>query len=184
MDNLTRNQIIRYYLKQYLSALEKKKDCKSDFAYNFFTKEELHDMRTHFKYSSDTALSDYDVLSYLIYHWEHQQYVSEHPDEAYLNKIVYQLGLHGHYLDTKFINQWDNYDYSNFDMMKIKSGRSAYAYAIFTSDVNARDINGVNSLPFRWFSTLELAEAKKKELMAKRGFSEGELKIHQDLRPL
>ena len=184
MDNLTRNQIILHYLNVYLAELKSKEQGKSSFAYDFFTRTELHELRTHFNYPFDKLISDTDILAFVLSSWKQEQELSENPNEDYLKDMVHQLGLYGHYLDTKFIKHWDNYDYSNFNALKIKSGKAKYAYAIFTSDVKKQDIDDVCSLPIRWFSSLDTAQTKKEELMTQRGFKDEELKIYQDLRPI
>lgn len=40
-----------------------------------------------------------------------------------VREILYQLGLHTHYLGTKPIENWDEYDYSNYRSLLIKSGK-------------------------------------------------------------
>lgn len=40
-----------------------------------------------------------------------------------VREILYQLGLHTHYLNTKPIKNWNEYDYSNYRSLQIKAGK-------------------------------------------------------------
>ncbi|WP_452597124.1 hypothetical protein [Pontimicrobium sp. MEBiC01747] len=53
---------------------------------------------------------------------------SEDKNDTEVNPInvretLYQLGLHTHYLNTKPIKNWDEYDHSNFRSLQIKAGK-------------------------------------------------------------
>lgn len=187
MEILSRVQVVKHYLNQYLDLLSyadkfKKNSPKpSDFAQQFFTDEERETISKTLKGSTANQLTDKDVIDYLLKDWEKEQALCEAPNENYLDKIVYQLGLQGSYLSSKLISQWDEYDYSNFNQMKLKSGKAKYGYAVFEK---AKLRTSQKLVPTRWFDTKYLAQVKKEELMADHGFLDDELVIYTDLRPL
>ena len=43
-----------------------------------------------------------------------------------VREVLYQLGLHTHYLNTKPIKDWDEYDYSNYRSLQIKAGKTKF----------------------------------------------------------
>lgn len=184
MDHLTRGQIVIHYLKQYLSEKKSGKQTESVFAHDFFTFAERQDIRVHLKYPPDQLLSDRDIIDYTLQKWKEDKALSQHPNQAYIERIIRTQGSYGHYLNTKFFTHWDAYDHANFNTLKVKSGRAKYGYAIFTSDVKPEDIHHVTSKPQRWFTDLRLAESKKEEMVLLDKFKDDELVIHQDLRPL
>lgn len=184
MDNLTKHQITRHYLNVYLNDLKSRPQHKSTFGYAFFTQEELDAISTHFKYSEGTVLSDADILAFVLSSWKQEQEVSENPNEDYLKDMIHQLGLRGHYLQTKAITDWDEYDYANFNTIQIKSGKARYAYGIYHHDIDAEDIDAIKAPPFRWFESIEKAKQKRKEYLATGLYSAGELHIHKDLRAI
>ncbi len=183
MDNLTKNQIILHYLKEYL-VLKKESTKKSSFAYNFFTSKEREDIRACLSHPDPHEITDADVIKYLIDWQENQKYLSEYPSNLYIQNILSQLGMYGHYLNSKMVVEFDDYDFSNFNRLKIKSGRAQYGYGIFMLEVYKEDIRTVDSPPLRWFPSLELAEEMKTEMTGSRDFENHELIIHQDLRAL
>ena len=182
MDNLTRNQIALHYLKSYLSDLKSKETCESKFGYNFFTYTELHRIRTYLNYPPDKLISDVDILSFVLSNWENEKQSKAPLNREYFKDIIHQLGFYGHYLEIKPFRRWDKYDHSNFNVLRIKSGKAKYGYAIFTSDVKREDIHHVTSPPIRWFTDLRFAESKKEEMILLGQFEDEDLVIHGDLR--
>ena len=82
--------------------------------------------------------------------------------ESFTNKDVWFmlefLGLETHYLGSKEISTWDEYDWSNFNSLKRKATRSIKrVYAHFTESVPEELKYEVTTPPKRFYDTLEEA---------------------------
>ncbi len=72
--------------------------------------------------------------------------------------MLYFLGHHSHYLCTKPIECWDEYDYSNFNSLKRKATSSLKGvFAHFDESVEEKDKYELEHKPTKHFDTLEEA---------------------------
>lgn len=118
---------------------------------------------------------DLHILSYCVEHWTKELEQKISPIEV--NGVLEQLGLESHYLNSKAIAFWDEYDYSNYNSLKAKAGKEQPMYGIFDADVKEEDKYFITTLPAKLYETEELAEAELNHLIAEGKFQKGELKI-------
>lgn len=84
-----------------------------------------------------------------------------------------------HYLACKPVDQWDEYDVSNYRSLLLKTGTTKKVFGIFTSDVLAEDVYAVTTKPSYFFDTYEEAEAEIKNIELEGQFKANELTIHK-----
>ena len=84
-----------------------------------------------------------------------------------------------HYLASKPVDEWDEYDISNYRAMLLKTGTTKKVFGIFTSDVLAEDVYAVTTKPSYFFDTHEEAEAEIKNIVTDGTFKAEELTIHK-----
>jgi hypothetical protein len=149
---------------------------------DYFTKDELKSIKSYLypKQNKNLDLKDSDILQYLLEMIDHRNKLFLQPTHAYVESIIYQRGLYGHYLYSKDIKDWDSYDLSNFNSMRSKTGNAKIGYGIFTK----LDQGDHEQLTVRWFSSDKQAQIKRLELLESKHFSDDQLYIHKDLRPL
>ncbi|WP_299111942.1 hypothetical protein [uncultured Winogradskyella sp.] len=92
-------------------------------------------------------------------------------------EVLSQLGFHTHYLASKPIDNWDEYDRSNYRSLLIKSGKLKKMYGIYKSNVSQNDVELVTSHPNFYFKKEEEAKAVMQQLIADGLFSPEELHI-------
>ena len=114
------------------------------------------------------------ILSFYIDYWKNKTIDVVTPVKVY--DVLTQLQLETHYLMTKILADWDEYDYSNFRALCNKAGIAETLYGIFDAEVSEEDKYIVTSQakPYR---TRWEAEAKLTELVSTGRFRENELKI-------
>jgi len=100
--------------------------------------------------------------------------ISQMDIDAYFQRTQNEL----HYLASKPVEHWDDYDVSNYRSLQIKTGTTKKVFAIFTSDVLAEDVYAVTTKPTYFFDTKEEAEAEIKEIVSKGKFTSDELVVH------
>lgn len=84
-----------------------------------------------------------------------------------------------HYLASKPVDQWDEYDVSNYRSLLLKTGTTKKVFGIFTSDVLSEDVYAVTTKPSYFFDTYEEAEAEIKNIELEGQFKANELTIHK-----
>lgn len=191
---IKQRKMIVHFLKAYEALLVKdKKQDLSKLFHNFFSREELIDIleQSYFdqdleKHHIDTLENpdlleligdDYFLLTYLIDKIERgitaSPTLSKKEIEAFFEKIGSEL----HYLYSKPVNEWDEYDVSNYYSLLFKHGKTRRVFAIFTSDVEDKDKYAVTTKPSFFFDTKEEAEAELLRIVADKDFKKKELKI-------
>lgn len=83
-----------------------------------------------------------------------------------------------HYLASKPVTEWDEYDRANYRSLTKKSGRSKKVYGIFTSDVLKEDVYAVTTKPSYFFDTKKEAEDEITSIVSESKFTEDDLVIH------
>ncbi|MCL7752455.1 hypothetical protein [Polaribacter sp. Z022] len=118
------------------------------------------------------------VLDWTIHELEHQMTAisdsSQEEVDAFFKKIQNEI----HYLASKPVEKWDEYDTSNYRSLLLKTGRAKKVYAIFTSDVLAEDVYAVTTKPSYFFDTKEEAETEIKNIIAEGKFTQEDLVVH------
>ena len=84
-----------------------------------------------------------------------------------------------HYLASKSVEDWDEYDKSNYHSLLLKTGTTKKVFAIFTSDVLAEDVHAVTTKPSYFFDTKKEAEKEITNIIAEGRFTRDELTIHK-----
>ncbi|MGB0870958.1 MAG: hypothetical protein ACPGSD_15305 [Flavobacteriales bacterium] len=186
MDNLTRTQLCLHYLQVLLSKLKLESSQSSDFIDAFFSGHELGLILVELNKHEQIGfqLTDVDILALLIEQWKEDQERCLDPNDDFVKKLNHHLGSFTHYLSEKPVDMWDEYDYSNYQNMVRKAVKAKFGFGIFQHDIHHEDIDAIVSKPFRWFSSEEDARTKRYEMLEDGLFSEEELIIHKDLRPL
>lgn len=84
-----------------------------------------------------------------------------------------------HYLASKSVEDWDEYDKSNYHSLLLKTGTTKKVFGIFTSDVLAEDVSAVTTKPSYFFDTEEEAEKEITNIITEGRFTRDELTIHK-----
>ena len=72
--------------------------------------------------------------------------------------MLYFLGQHSHYLCTKPIESWDEYDFSNYNSLKRKAtSRIKGVFAHFNNNVEEKDKYNTEHTPTKFYDTKEEA---------------------------
>ena len=99
---------------------------------------------------------------------------SQEEVDKYFEKTQNQI----HYLASKPVKDWDEYDTSNYRSLMVRSGTSKKVYGIFTADVLAEDVYAVTTKPSFLFDTKEEAEQEIENILLEKKFTRDELTIH------
>ena len=92
-------------------------------------------------------------------------------------EVLCQLGHQTHYLATKVIAHWDEYDHSNYRALQIKAGRIKRMYGIYDTDIKQEDVYNVDSPPNTFYPSLEEALSEMQKLINDGTFKEEEVQV-------
>ncbi|MGJ8665155.1 MAG: hypothetical protein ACSHW7_02215 [Patiriisocius sp.] len=125
----------------------------------------------------DKLNSDYGVLLWTIHHLEKKMSKVLTNTQKEVDEF-FSHGMRGaHYLSSKAVVTWDEYDTANYYSLLAKTGTSKQVFAIFTSDVKEKDKYIVTTAPTLFFDTQEEAE-EEMERCYEQGFNNwGSLKV-------
>jgi hypothetical protein len=192
---IKQQKLILHFLKQLeMELLKDKSQDLNTFFNNFFSKEELIEVLEHSFFDQDLEEhqienletnqlleligGDYFILSFLIQKIEigitSVPKISTSEVDAFFKRTQNEL----HYLASKPVEDWDDYDRSNYRSLMVKTGTTKKVYAIFTSDVLAEDVYAVTTQPSYFFDTKEEAEVEIENIIAKGEFKSDDLVIH------
>ena len=87
------------------------------------------------------------------------------------------MGLQTHYLASKSVTDWDEYDFSNYRSLSKRAGKITAIYGIYETDVKEEDVNQVTSQPKRFYETHKKAQEKLEILIAQGKFKKEELHV-------
>ncbi len=122
--------------------------------------------------------TDSSVLAYVIEHWKNN--ISSVPkltqDEVY--EFFERIPISAHYLRDKPVEEWDDYDVSNYYSLLFRHGKTKRVYAIFTSDVKDEDKYAVTTQPSFFFDTKEEAEEELERVCLESKRSKSDFIIH------
>ena len=191
--NITTRQVVLHFLGKLLKQLQKEKVHELDGFFNgFFTKEEIiamlkstygNTVSEHVNIDSqDTSelldfLSNADVLGYFIKAWQDEitQNKALHPIEVM--KTLEQLGHPAHYLASKAIAFWDEYDHANYRVMLGKAGKVYTVYGIYDKAVKHEDVEQIDTPPKRFYETYDKAKAVMEELISNGTYTKDEIHV-------
>lgn len=118
--------------------------------------------------------NDLRILSYFLEKWKKELEEKVTPQKVY--DVLCQLQLETHYLMTKILADWDEYDHSNFKALCPKAGAPLPLYAVFESSVQEKD--KYISVPLsKYYATEWEAASKKSLLISEEQFEENQLQI-------
>ncbi len=107
---------------------------------------------------------DINVLSFVIEQWKNNISAVPKLTQEEVHTFFDEIQLHIHYLRHKPVEQWDDYDVSNYYSILFKRGKTKRVFAIFTSDVKDEDKYAVTTQPSFFFDSQEEAEQEVKRI--------------------
>lgn len=190
--NIKKRKLILYYLENYYKNLSTRKVSEIDpKLLEFFSRKELMQMiidlfddydRSSLAECSDKELleiiaEDSLVLSHIIRQWKDGITATPTMSQEEVCEFFDQFQMEMHYLRSKPVEEWDEYDRSNYYSILWKRGKTRRVFAIYTSDVNEEDKYIVTTQPSFFFDTREEAEQELERCIAEENFEECDLKI-------
>lgn len=187
---LKTQKLILYFLKE----------CKchpfsprSDFFDDFFSKEELikivchvfgdslweHEYLNRCSEKELLSLIKYDsfFLSYLIEILEMELGTLPSFIQADVTAFFESVNCEMHYLASKKVEAWDNYDRNNYYSLLRRMGKTKMVYAVFDGEVKEEDKYSVTTPPSQFFDTREEAEKGTESLIKERNLEPKSLKV-------
>ena len=122
--------------------------------------------------------SNYGILLWTIYSLEKSMTDTPNITQSDIDKFFQRTQNELHYLASKPVEEWDEYDTSNYRSLLVKTGTTKKVFAIFTSDVLAEDVYAVTTKPSYFFDTKKEAEDEIKNIVAERKFTQEDLVVH------
>lgn len=122
--------------------------------------------------------SDTSIVLYLIDKLEKSIISYPKFEQEEVNNFFLRTQNEMHYLASKPVKEWDEYDISNYRSMLVKTGTTKKVYGVFTADVLSEDVYAVTTKPSYFFDSKEEAKAEIKNIEAEGQFKAKELTIH------
>ena len=119
------------------------------------------------------------VLDWTIHKIEQQMTTISNYSQEEVESFFIKTQNEIHYLASKPVENWDEYDLSNYRNLLLKTGKAKKVYAVFTADVLAEDVYAVTTKPSYFFDTKKEAEAEIKSIVAEGQFTKDELVVHK-----
>jgi len=183
---------ILYFLEALMANIESiKEDIINAEFLNLFSRKELVDMvlwlHTNYDKSMLTEKTDVElltllnddanVLAYIIEQWKDDIIATPTLSQQEVHEFFDHFNLWSHYLKNKPVEQWDEYDISNYYSILYKHGKTRRVFAIFTTDVRDEDKYVVTTGPDYFFDTKEEAQEEIQRCIEQENFTEGDLKV-------
>lgn len=166
---------------------------RSDFFEDYFSKEELIEIVCHiygdscFENEHLNECSEKELLSLIKYDSFFLSYLIELLEmelgafpsfvQADVTHFFESVNNEMHYLASKKVETWDNYDRNNYYSLLRRMGKTNMVYAIFDSDVKEEDKYNVTTPPSQFFDTEDEAKKEMKLIIKKRKLETGSLKV-------
>lgn len=122
--------------------------------------------------------NDYGVLLWTISQLEARMTATPSFNQEEVTAFFERTQNEMHYLASKPVERWDEYDTSNYRNLLLKTGTTKKVFAIFNSDVLAEDVYAVTTKPSYFFDTYEEAQGEISNIVAEGKFTKDELVIH------
>ena len=190
--NIKERKRILYFLEALLVNLEshEKNEINSEFL-NLFSRKELIEMvlwlhknyeKSMLTEKTDSELlellnDDVNILAYVIEKWKNSINAVPQLTQEEASDFFQHFNLWSHYLRDKPVEQWDEYDKSNYYSLLFKHGKTRRVFAIFTSDVRDEDKYVVTTGPSYFFDTELEAQEEIQRCIEQENFEEGDLKV-------
>lgn len=124
----------------------------------------------------DLIGDDYHILCNFIEELEHELEVTLKPTTQSVGKTLDQLGLQTHYLGSKPMEDWDNYDHANYKGLLRKAGISLPLYGVFPNSMDQKD-KYITPVLGRYHLTERQAKSGIALLVSTKEYNEGEFQI-------
>ncbi|MCQ4138793.1 hypothetical protein [Chryseobacterium sp. EO14] len=136
---------------------------------------EHYDLETMSKQELHEAIGDdFHILSYTIQKWKQEIEDKITPQKVY--DVLCQLQLETHYLMTKILADWDEYDYSNFRALSCKAGSEQPLYAVFESSIKEEEKYTAPPLS-KYYKTEWEAQEELADMISQDEIQASELKL-------
>ena len=119
------------------------------------------------------------VLDWTIHKIEQQMTTISNYSQEEVESFFIKTQNEIHYLASKPVENWDEYDLSNYRNLLLKTGKAKKVYAVFTADVLAEDVYAVTTKPSYFFDTKDEADAEIKSIITEGQFTKDELVVHK-----
>ncbi|MDD2987124.1 hypothetical protein [Flavobacterium sp.] len=124
----------------------------------------------------ETIGDEFHLLGHLLSEMEEEVKAFENPTPQRLDELLEQLSSESHYLATKPIATWDDYDLSNYQALFRKAGMSVPLFGVYDADVKQDDRYTV-TLPSHLYESQQEALKHLSELVEKGQFEEHQLQV-------
>lgn len=164
---------ILYFLEAFMVNLEshEENNINPEFL-NLFSRKELLEMvlwlhknydKSMLTEKTDSELlellnDDANVLAFVIEQWKSNISAVPKLTQTEVYEFFEKMPISAHYLRDKPVEEWDDYDVSNYYSLLYKHGKTRRVFAIYTSDVKEEDKYVVTTQPSFFFDTREEAE--------------------------
>lgn len=176
---IKQRKLILHFLEMLEQQLESKKvTAINPISLQFFSRKEFIEIvlwlftnydKNMLSEKTDTELleligDDANVLSFVIEQWKNNIRAVPKLTQEEVHTFFDEIQLEIHYLRHKPVEQWDDYDVSNYYSILFKRGKTKRVFAIFTSDVKDEDKYAVTTQASFFFDTKEEAEQEVKRI--------------------
>lgn len=122
--------------------------------------------------------TDYQVLSWTVHHLEQQLKATPTYSQEEVDAYFKKTQIETHYLASKPVEQWDDYDLANYRSLMVKTGTAKKVYGIFDSSVLSEEAHAVTTQPKYFFDTKEEALEELEKIITEGKFRRDELMVH------
>lgn len=190
--NLKQRRLIGHFLEMLEKRMENRMTEKINPIFlKYFTRSELIDMvlwlYTDFDKCSLAEKSEIElleligddicILNYTIHKWKESINSTPTMSQEEIHRFFDKIQIDPHYLRDKPVEEWDEYDKSNYHSILYKHGKTRRVFGIFTSEVNEEDKYAVSTKPTFFFDTKEEAEDELQKILNEKKFKKSDLKI-------
>jgi hypothetical protein len=186
-------------IAHFLSMLEKRMNLLDDESVNpiflkLLTKKELLEIiEWRFK---ENILKQYDfenmenaelllligdnqtILVHTIYKWKQKLEAIVTFSQKEADEFFSYVQNGNHYLHSKDVTRWDNYDRSNYIALLSKAGVTKRVYALFSSAVAEEHKYILDSPPTEFYDSQEEAETEITRLIKEENYEQGDLVVY------
>lgn len=168
----------------------------SDELLEFFSDEELRQVIRHHHSDSwsskeiaslkdlkrpaliEFILSDYALVLWTIKSIQKSMTATPNYEQGAIDEFFSHTSNEMHYLASKPVDSWDEYDKSNYRYLLIRTGTTKRVFGIYSSAVKAEDVYIVTTKPSYYFDTEEEAKAEIEKLVTTGSHTKGNLVVH------
>ncbi len=118
-----------------------------------------------------------EVLRYFIEKFERQIRIISELTQSEKDTFFDKYSLGDHYLNTKPIEVWDEYDHASYIALIFKYGKAKKVYGIYLSHVQDKELPFVTTQPSYFFCTPEEAKAEMEKILLESDYQPEELSI-------